>query len=384
MQMSKQININRKKRALVKYTLFFFLFACTAGNASGQSDSLAGQPLRLAIIGLVHDHILGILRAPKNPNVQIVGFAEPDTGVVARYIRDYHLDPKIIYSSPEELIAKTRPEAVAVFTPISDHIKIVRLCAPLHIHVMVEKPLAINFSEAREMKTLADRWGIYVITNYETTWYPVTKDSYQKINTEKQIGAIEKMVIHDGHRGPIEIGCSKDFLRWLTDPALNGGGAIMDFGCYGADLATYLMKGARPVSITAVTQQIKPDLYPKVDDEATIIVTYAAAQAIIQASWNWPVSRKDMEIYGKTGYIITSDNVHMRVKKTENSPEQILTLEPALAIAPNGLSFFEAVIRGKYVMKPGDPSCLSINLIAMEILDAAVRSAQEGKTIYLY
>jgi predicted dehydrogenase len=379
-----QINTFSRKSSILAYAFFIFVIFNMAGRASAQSDSLAVRPLRLAIVGLVHDHILGILRAPKNPNVQIVGFSESDSSVVARYIRDYHLDPKIIFSSPEELIAKTRPEAVAVFTSISEHIKIVRLCAPKHIHVMVEKPLALNISEAREMKSLADRWGIYIITNYETSWYPVTKDSYEKINTENQIGAIEKMVIHDGHPGPVEIGCSKDFLRWLTDPALNGGGAIMDFGCYGANLATYLLKGARPISVTAVTQQIKPNLYPKVDDEATIILTYPKTQVIIQASWNWPFSRKDMEIYGKAGYIITQDNIHMRIKKVDHTPEQLLTLEPDQAIAPNGLSFFESVIRGKYLMKPGDPSCLSINLIAMEILDAAVRSAREGKSINLY
>jgi predicted dehydrogenase len=65
-----------------------------------------------------------------------------------------------------------------------------------------------------------------------------------------------------------------EFLQWLTDPVLNGGGALTDFGCYGADLATWFMNGETPLTVTAVTQQIKPDLYPKVDDEATIILAY--------------------------------------------------------------------------------------------------------------
>ena len=65
-----------------------------------------------------------------------------------------------------------------------------------------------------------------------------------------------------------------EFLAWLNDPKLNGGGALYDFGCYGADLMTWLMDGQRPISVTATTQQIKPDIYPRVDDEATIILTY--------------------------------------------------------------------------------------------------------------
>ena len=78
-----------------------------------------------------------------------------------------------------------------------------------------------------------------------------------------------------------------EFLRWLTDPVLNGGGALTDFGCYGANLFTWLMGNVRPLSVSAVTQTFKPDVYPRVDDEATIVVTWPAAVGIIQA-WNCP------------------------------------------------------------------------------------------------
>jgi predicted dehydrogenase len=352
-------------------------------NAPAFCQNNKDKPLRLGVIGLVHDHVHGVFQNLNNPDIEIVGIAEADTSVVNRYVKQYHIDRKLIYSSAEELIAKAKPEAVSVFTAISDHIKVVRLCAPKKIHVMVEKPLAINYDQAKEMKALADKWGIQIITNFETTWYPVTKDSYLKINQDKMIGDIRKMVVHDGHKGPIEIGCSKDFLKWLTDPVLNGGGAITDFGCYGTDLITYLMKGERPLSVTAVTQQIKPDLYPKVDDQATIIINYANAQAILQASWNWPFGRKDMEIYGKTGYIITKDNAHMRVKTSEQTEEQALTIGDDKAIASNPFSFLASVIRDSSKLTANDPSSLSTNMIAMEILDAAVRSSKEGKTIYL-
>ena len=67
--------------------------------------------------------------------------------------------------------------------------------------------------------------------------------------------------------------------------------------------------------MTAVTQQIKPEIYPRVDDEATIILTYPKAQAIVQASWNWPFDRKDMEVYGQTGYVITVKRDDIRVRR---------------------------------------------------------------------
>lgn len=356
---------------------------CISVNGQINNEPGKSSPLRLGIIGLTHDHVHGVFQNFQNPDIEIVGIAEPDTALVNRYIKQYHIDRKIIFSSIEELIAKAKPEAVSVFTSISDHIKVVRICAPHKIHVMVEKPLAINYRQAQEMKDLADKWGIEIITNYETTWYPVTKDAYSKTTQEKLIGEPRKIVVHDGHKGPIEIGCSKDFTNWLTDPKLNGGGAIIDFGCYGANLISYLMNGERPVSVTAVTQQIKPETYPNVDDEATIIVTYPHTQGIIQGSWNWPFGRKDMEIYGKTGYIITIDNVHLRIKTSEQSAEQLLTIGPEKAIAANPFSFFASVVRGKTKLASNDPSSLSLNLVTMEILYNAVVSAKEGKTIYL-
>ena len=383
--MSLLHNRRHRQSHILKSAWSLSLMALTAlySFAQPHTDRGAVKPLRLGIIGLVHDHVHGAFQNMHNPDIEIVGIAEADTAVVNRYVKQYHLDRSIIYAGPEEMIIRTKPEAVSVFTPISEHIKMVRLCAPHHVDVMVEKPLAINYAEAKEMKELAEKWNIRVITNYETTWYPVTKDSYEKVNDEKLIGEIRKMVIHDGHQGPVEIGCSKDFLFWLTDPLTNGGGAITDFGCYGTNLATYLMNGERPLSVTAVTQTIKPELYPKVDDQATIIVTYRHAQAIIQASWNWPFGRKDMEVYGKTGYIITRDNIHMRMKTNDTLPEQSLTVNASRSIAQNPFSFLASVCRGTYTLTRGDPSALPVNLVAMEILDAAVRSAREGKTIYL-
>src|SRR5207244_855233 len=92
-----------------------------------------------------------------------------------------------------------------------------------------------------------------------------------------------------------------EFLRWLTDPVLNGGGALTDFGCYGANLFTWLMGNARPVSVLAVTQTLKPTVYPHVDDEATIVVTWPEAVGIIQASWNWPFVRQQPGLHPAPG-----------------------------------------------------------------------------------
>jgi predicted dehydrogenase len=171
------------------------------------------------------------------------------------------------------------------------------------------------------------------------------------------------------------------FLAWLTDPVLDGGGAVMDFGCYGADLATWLMDGQRPTSVVAVTQQLQPEVYPKVDDEATIVLTYPRAQAIIQASWNWPIGRKDMEIYGQTGALRLPDRSALFLRKPGEDHETKSTAATLIAPYADSISHFAAIVRGQ--IKSAGLGSLEINLIVNEILDAAKESAKTGRRVEL-
>jgi scyllo-inositol 2-dehydrogenase (NADP+) len=339
-------------------------------------------PVRVAIIGLVHDHARGFIPAVlAQSDVQLAGIVEPDRQLAARYAALYHLNTNLFYASLQELLAKTNVQAVATFTSTFDHRRVVEECAPLGIDVMMEKPLAVNLADAHAMADAAKRGGIQLIVNYETTWYPGNQEAYKMVCKQNAIGDLRKIVVHDGHQGPKEIGCSQDFLNWLTDPKLNGGGALMDFGCYGADLMTWFMQGQGPTSVVAVTQHIKPDVYPKVEDEATIIVTYPKAQGIIQASWNWPYNRKDMELYGQNGYVLIPKSDVLRVVKKYNGPETESTVPPLTGTQANALAYLAAVVRGE--MKPAGLSSLEVNLVAMEILDAARRSAETGKRVDL-
>jgi predicted dehydrogenase len=339
-------------------------------------------PVRVAIAGLAHDHAFGFFPRLKNQReVQLVGIMETNEALIAHYSRQFNLNSNLFCASLEELFSKTNVQAVATFTSTYEHKRVVETCAAHGVNVMMEKPLAVSLKHARAIEAAAKKGNIQIIVNYETTWYPGNHAAYAMVHDEHQIGDIRKIVIHDGHRGPKEIGCSTNFLAWLTDPVLNGGGALNDFGCYGADLATWLMDGRRPTSVFAVTQQIKPDIYPKVEDEATIVLTYPKAQAIIQASWNWPFDRKDMEIYGQTGSVLVPRSDLLRVR-TGNARAETEIVPPALTGAnADPLSYLAAVVRGE--IKPSGLSSLEVNMVVIEILDAAHESARKGKQIDL-
>jgi predicted dehydrogenase len=365
-----------KKAAILVISLLV-----TGMQLVAQKDTVRQKPLRVAVVGLVHTHVHWILGRENKGDIEIVGFAEPNRPLAEAYSKQHGYKMNLVYASMEEMIEKTKPEAVLAFNTIYDHLKVVEYCAPLGIHVMVEKPLAVSMDHATKMLALAKKYNIHLLTNYETTWYGSNAKAYQIIKQDKLIGDIRKIVFHTGHPGPIEIGCNTEFLEWLTDPVLNGGGALTDFGCYGADLATWLMDGETPVTVTAITQQIKLELYPKVDDEATIILTYKKAQVIIQASWNWPYGRKDMEVYGKTGFVFCKDGTNMLVNENEKKETQAITA-PGLSNDRNDpFIYFANVIRGRIKMKDYDLSAPSTNEIVIKILEAAKHSALTGKAV---
>jgi predicted dehydrogenase len=285
-----------------------------------------------------------------------------------------------MFADLDDMIAKAHPQAVLVYTNTNDHRRVVEICARHGVHVMMEKPLAVSLEDALAMQKAARAGKIHVLVNYETSWYRSNHAAYNLVH-DGSLGEIRKVVVHDGHKGPKEIGVEPEFLSWLTDPKLNGGGALFDFGCYGADLMTWLMDGHRPQTVTAVTQQIKPEIYSRVDDEATIILSYPRAQAIIQASWNWPIDRKDMEVYGQTGQLITVKRDDIRVHRAGDDREQQVVAKPIPGPYDDELSYLRAVILDG--AKEDALSSLDTNVTVTEILDAARRSAAEGKTIHL-
>jgi predicted dehydrogenase len=347
-------------------------------------------PLRIAIIGLVHGHVAGFLKgsalvpaggALHRSDIQIVGIAEPKRELFDSYARELQLPSSLYFSTVAEMISKAHPQAALVFTNTFDHTKAVEECARSGVHVMMEKPMAVSYKDALAMAEAAKRGNVHVLVDYETTWYASNTAAHEFLR-QGALGEVRKDIVRDGHRGPKLIHVQPEFFAWLTDPKLNGGGALYDFGCYGADLMTWLMSGEAPQFVTAVTQQFQPDVYPKVDDEANIVLAYRTAVAIVQASWNWPFDVKNMDVYGRTGYVKTIRNQQVEVRRQNEKEGHVDSAEPVPAPYDDPLHYLAAVIRGD-ASEDDSPSSLKTNVIVAEILDAARQSAQSGRTVKL-
>ncbi len=341
---------------------------------------VSAQPLRLAIAGMTHDHVHGVLQAGFGDDVSIVGIWEPNQELANRLAERYKLSKELIYSDLEQMLDECDPEAVAGFGSIYDHLELVEQAAPRGVHVMVEKPLAVNYSHAKKIASLAQKNDIIVMTNYETTWYPSHYKLEQIVESGK-IGSMNKVIVYDGHSGPIGIGISKEFEEWLTDPVLNGGGAVIDFGCYGANLMTWLTKGELPSRVYADVRTHDSATYPKVDDDATILLSYDDVEAVVNGSWAWSFGRKDMHLYASKGYVFADNQTDLRMRIGEREPEKDIKATAADIEYDNPFSYLRAWVRGDFTPAPYALSSLENNITVVKILDAAKRSAKTGRAV---
>jgi predicted dehydrogenase len=381
---SKLLSRSKRERKLIAPPSVVVVLICVArlfALGAHVSTSARVAPVRLAIAGLVHVHVDAFLgAAQKRDDVQIAGIFEPDSALRQRYAQRYGVPNALLFADLSEMLDQARPDAVAVFTSTYDHLKVITAAAERHVPVMVEKPLAVSLDHAYAIQRAASRGHIPVIVNYETSWYPSHSELWRVVDDRREVGEIRKMVAMDGHEGPKELDIPSESLAWVVDPTKNGAGALFDFGCYGANLMTWLMHNRRPITVTAVTHQNKPDIYERVDDEATIVLQYPKAQGIIQASWNWPFNRKDFEVYGVNGFAIATGGRTLRVRLGDDVEHvsQPQTMPPD---ERDPLSYLLAVVREQRV--PTGLSSLENNMIVMEILQAAKDSARTGKTITL-
>jgi predicted dehydrogenase len=339
---------------------------------------------RLAIVGLDHDHVWGILKLiASEPDGELVAIADTHPELIQK-AKAMVPESVSFYSDYAAMLDEAKPEAVIVTTANSRHLEILRACAKRKIHFDTEKPMAASGADAREMERLAREAGIKLMVNYANAWTEPTQEGLRLIE-DGGIGKIQKIIVQFGHEGPKEIGTSKYFADWLYDPVKNGAGALMDFGCYGADWAMVL-KG-RPKRVYATSLKLKTEQHNAVEDDATVLLEYADATAILMPSWDWPYGKGQAETFGSKGsFLVTGDELlfHPAPRATVTGreyPEGKMETHPVAPEKRNGVAYFLYCIRNN---KPIDGLVgPAVNVGVNEIIDAAKESIRTGRAVAL-
>ncbi len=361
---------------IVMFALWALLGAANVSEAQSASGTVK---TRLAVVGLDHDHVWSLLKdIAGEPSAELVAIAEADPALVSRAQKEVPASVKF-YADYVAMLDQAKPEAVIVATSNDRHLEILRQCAKRHVHYSTEKPMATRAADAREMERLAQEANIKLMVNYWNAWVAPSHDLLHRVRAG-EVGPIQKIIVQYGHRGPKEIGISQQFANWLYDPVKNGGGAIMDFACYGAELSLWL-KG-RPTRVYATTRKMKVEQNNKVDDDATIVLDYQDATAIIEASWDWPYTKEQVEVFGPKGSLLARHNTLQRRSADAHGPNiapdgESVTLDALPKETSNPISYLVDCIRNNKPIE--DPVSARLNVQVMEILDAARESARTGK-----
>lgn len=354
-----------------------FFYAAVVLSANLLAPAASAQETKIAVIGLLHSHVWGHLgKMIKGEPAKLVGIAETNPELIAE-AKKMGAPDSVFFSDPAEMLKSVKPDIVWAFNENNRHLEVVQLCAPLKVHVMFEKPLASTFADALAIRKLAQKHGVQVLTNYQMAWWP----SQYVAKAQADSGAVGKPwrlrgIV--GHGGPGSQGArSKYFFEWLTDPVKNGAGALMDFECYNALWSLWYL--GRPAKIYAQVNRLRPDVFPKVEDNSTMVLTYKDGVGVFEGSWDLPRGFQDLEIFGLGGSIyLTGSNVEVRKGREEgkNVPLSPLPPEQAEPIA----AMIHAIRSGKGVE---GLTALDINVDVVEIIEAAKRSVRTGQAIIL-
>jgi len=359
------------------------VLAMTTVHAASQAAP-STQKTRIAVVGLDHDHVWSLLKdITEEPLAELVAVAESDAALVGRAQKEVPAGAKF-YSDYVQMLDEAKPEAVIVATANDRHLEILRQCAKRHIHYSTEKPMATTAADAREMERLATAANIKLMVNYWNAWVAPSHTLFHKVNAG-ELGPVQKIIVQYGHRGPKEIGISKQFANWLYDAKKNGGGAIMDFGCYGAELSLWL-KG-RPTRVFASTRKLKTEQRNEVDDDATIVLEYPDATAILEASWDWPYTKDQVEVFGPKGSLLAGRQNLLFRSAEARGPNlalngEAVALDPVSRETSNPISYLVDCIRNNKPIE--NPLAARLNVQVMEVLDAARESARTGRAQELH
>ena len=337
----------------------------------------AAQEMKIAVAGLLHSHVWGhIDKMIRGQPAKLVGITETVPELVAEAKKRGAAD-SLFFPDLKTMLDKTKPDIVWSFVENNRHLEIVEACAPRKIHVMFEKPLASRYRDALAIRGLARKHGIVVLTNYQMAWWP-TQYAAKAQADAGAAGKIYRIRGVVGHGGPGSSGTGRYFFDWLTDPEKNGGGALMDFGCYNALWSLWYL--GQPGSVYATVNHLRPDVFPKVEDNATMVLSYSNGVALLEGSWDLPRSFQDLEIFGREGSLtVTREAVELR-KGRAASPQRIAAPElPPEQAEP--IAHMIHAIRAKQPLNP--MVALDINLGVVEIIEAARMSVASGQAVKL-
>jgi predicted dehydrogenase len=273
-------------------------------------------------------------------------------------------------------------DACLVCCENADHPDVAEALLRRGIHAILEKPLAADLSGALRIARAAKAGGAKVFVNWPATWSPTIRE-VQRLASQGAVGRVFKLHYRNSESmGALEYGqnatdAQKGEEWWHQSRA--GGGAMLDYCCYGACLSSWIMGEPR------AAYGLKGNFcsqYGDAEDNAVVVARFDSGFATLEGSWS-TVNPGGMPsgpiVWGSEGVMVAELDGHVCIYKTphKSQPDEIIAPEPL----PAGRATLaqEVVHCLRSGGAPHPTMALPLNIMAMSILDAGARSAASGK-----
>ncbi len=356
---------------------------------------------RVGVIGFAHMHVDRQINSfAELNNVEWVACAdtiplrtsiskEPMTRKAnIKRAKEYIGIPKI-YEDYREMLDKEELDIIIFCPENARHGEIATAIADKGIHMITEKPMAATLSEALEMTRVAKANNVTLMINWPTTWRPAIRKMKELVD-EGTVGDVwEFKFRNDDSLGPLAYGQnisdSEKGAEWWHQ-SLPGGGALLDYCCYGACLSRWFI-GEPALAAYGIKANLTSH-YGNAEDNAIITIRYPKALAILEGTWTTfhtgiptgPI------VYGTKGTLVaTYEKVESKLipvvqiftERGNPKPTQVVKGEPL----PEGReTLAQEIIHHLQTGEPLHPTLdMMFNLEVMAILDAGIRSSNSGR-----
>ena len=334
--------------------------------------------IRMAFTGTGHISRVHARAAQAQAGVELVAVVNHRAESMTDYAAQFHIARQ--YPTVEALLADGEVDVLSVNTPNYLHAPQAIAALKAGVHVMVEKPMAMNAEEALAMQRASQASGAKLMVAHcwrfdeEVNW----------LRAQVKSGRLGEILRSKGHGVHVNWGPG----GWFADARFAGGGALADMGIHAIDVARYLLGDPQPTSVYA---RISTDYTQgDVDDSGTIWINWAGgASSIIESGWWWPHAdgpEASTQLYGRRGW---GQLFPTRLEIPDREAETVATIDPGFPpvredhcpqiMYDRQLAHFIDCIRADKTPVPGAAE----GLVNMRIVDAALESSRSGGLVAL-
>jgi predicted dehydrogenase len=355
------------------------------------------QHYRVAGVSFQHMHMGDNLQmVAQHPQCQLVAICDQQPQLMTDAIANLGLNNSQVFTDWQRCIEDSRPDFIVLCPCTGDHALWIERLAPYGLPILMEKPMAASLQDADRMIDACRQHDVVLAINWPLVWVPSHRTAKRLVESQA-IGQLVEVHYYNGNRGPLWHTAHKKEVSqeevqqqkphsWFYSRQ-HGGGSLLDYLGYGTTLGTWFLDGQKPLEVTCVVDQSAEH---DVNEHSVTVARYDFGLSKFETRWGtftdpWvhqPQPRCGFVLVGTDGTICSDDYANTVLLQTHKHPEGIeLPVDHVQAPHRNPIEYFVHCLEHRLPIE--GPLSLAISRIGQQIVDTAIASAQQRRTVPL-